>query len=242
MLDVLADVRRRFPVDADRVFVSGISAGGAGTFHMAELHPDLFAGAFSLVGYDSTGLPGNLVNTPIRMQNGLADPLVNPALWLPTVQAFDARGDVDYRSFQNANRSHTHVPALGNCIYLDFIRRGRVVDPPRVAYTVKPAYEVDDGTTGLHLHHTGAYWVSGLALRDGGAPGSADVTSLARGDRGRTATAVDAVHNNVVEGGRDYCGANKDVVTGDTWREHSIGVGPGAPQARATAPRRRSPT
>src|SRR5207248_1320610 len=117
VLDIMGDVAARIPIDADRVVATGISAGGFGTFRITELYPDRFAGGFSLVGADTTHLPGNLVNTPIRMQNGLLDPLVTFQSWLPTLQALDARGDIDYRAYLNANRTHTHVPVLGECVY-----------------------------------------------------------------------------------------------------------------------------
>jgi hypothetical protein len=225
VLDVIGDVSRRFPIDRNRIVATGISAGGFGTFRMTELRPDLFAGGFSLVGADA-GLPGNLYNTPIRMQNGLADPLVNPSSWLPTVQTFSERGDVDFRSFQNANRSHTHVPALGNCIYLELIDRGRVVNPARVLYDIDPSNEVNDPATGLVIAHSGAYWVSGMALRKTDVDGGINAASLNRSDRTRTGTTVTAPHNNALTG-EDYCGPNPAVRTGDTWNERSVLITPG---------------
>lgn len=44
VLDVLRDLRRRFAVDSDRIFLSGYYAGGAMAFDVGLSHPDLFAG------------------------------------------------------------------------------------------------------------------------------------------------------------------------------------------------------
>ena len=44
VLNVLQLMRDEFNVDADRIYLWGHSMGGAGTYHIAARHPDLFAG------------------------------------------------------------------------------------------------------------------------------------------------------------------------------------------------------
>lgn len=44
VMNVLELVRREFKVDDDRIYLWGHSMGGAGTFHLAARHPDLWAG------------------------------------------------------------------------------------------------------------------------------------------------------------------------------------------------------
>src|SRR4051794_32071646 len=41
--DVLADVERHFPVDPDRVYLTGVSMGGAGALRLALTRPDVWA-------------------------------------------------------------------------------------------------------------------------------------------------------------------------------------------------------
>jgi len=219
------DVGRRYEIDRDRLVLSGISDGGFGTFRYGQLFPDKWAGAYSLAGAGSGVGLENMINLPVRMQNGAADPLVSPPEWFPTTQALDALKTVDYRSFVPMERSHVPVPALGNCVYLQFINRGRVTDPPRVVYHIDPAKEVDDKRTGLHLAHTSAYWTSGLRLR-GSSPGSIDVSSLARAVRSTESMPVDGVGENATAGA-DYCGPNPSVRTGDVWRTHGVALQPG---------------
>jgi fermentation-respiration switch protein FrsA (DUF1100 family) len=77
--DVLADVERRFPVDPDRVFLTGISMGGGGALWLAETHPDVWAGVAVLCGDTMPGseeLAGNLLNVPVRLYHGEADTIV----------------------------------------------------------------------------------------------------------------------------------------------------------------------
>ncbi|UCB51720.1 MAG: alpha/beta fold hydrolase, partial [Candidatus Zixiibacteriota bacterium] len=52
-LEVLDQVRATFPIDAYRVYVTGHSMGGHGTWHIALAHPDLFAAAAPLAGWTS---------------------------------------------------------------------------------------------------------------------------------------------------------------------------------------------
>jgi predicted peptidase len=44
VMNVLEIVRREFAVDSDRIYLFGHSMGGAGTYHLAAKHPELWAG------------------------------------------------------------------------------------------------------------------------------------------------------------------------------------------------------
>ena len=50
VLESLEDAKLALPVDSDRVFLSGISMGGIGTYTVGTHRPDLFAGAVPVVG------------------------------------------------------------------------------------------------------------------------------------------------------------------------------------------------
>jgi hypothetical protein len=50
VLEVLRDLRRRFNVDSDRVFLSGLGHGGSMAFDVGLGHPDLFAGVLPVSG------------------------------------------------------------------------------------------------------------------------------------------------------------------------------------------------
>jgi len=77
--DMLADVERRFPVDPDRVYLTGISMGGGAALRLAMTRPDLWAAvaplcADALPGADE--LAGNLLDVPVRLFHGDLDPIV----------------------------------------------------------------------------------------------------------------------------------------------------------------------
>jgi poly(3-hydroxybutyrate) depolymerase len=50
VLQVIADVRRAYAVDGDRVYLTGLSMGGEGTWHIGLRHPDLFAAIVPVCG------------------------------------------------------------------------------------------------------------------------------------------------------------------------------------------------
>ena len=50
-LEVLEQVKQTFPIDTNRIYLTGHSMGGHGTWHIALAHPDLFAAAAPLAGW-----------------------------------------------------------------------------------------------------------------------------------------------------------------------------------------------
>ncbi len=77
--DMLADVERRYPVDRDRVYLTGISMGGGGALFLALTHPDTWAAVAPVCPAGFPGLEelaGNALNLPIRLFQGDQDPLV----------------------------------------------------------------------------------------------------------------------------------------------------------------------
>ena len=55
-LEVLADVKRNYPTDEDRVYLVGHSMGGHGTWHVGLSHPDLFAAIAPSAGWTTIQL------------------------------------------------------------------------------------------------------------------------------------------------------------------------------------------
>lgn len=77
--DVLADVERRYPVDPDRVYLTGISMGASGALGLAATRPDVWAGVAAMCP-DSMPrleeLAANLLNVPVRLFHGELDTVV----------------------------------------------------------------------------------------------------------------------------------------------------------------------
>ena len=76
VLEIVAAVSREFAIDADRVYVTGQSLGGYGTWHFITKHPDLFAAAVPLCGGGDASRIAVARTLPIWAFHGGQDPVV----------------------------------------------------------------------------------------------------------------------------------------------------------------------
>ncbi|MBI4879185.1 MAG: prolyl oligopeptidase family serine peptidase [Planctomycetes bacterium] len=83
VMDLIDAAKRCLDIDPNRVYITGTSMGGFGTWGLAARHPDVFAAAAAFAGSPPTdsaqGRPGvfaNLCNVPISFYHSLDDPLV----------------------------------------------------------------------------------------------------------------------------------------------------------------------
>lgn len=71
---VLEDVRRRFSIDEDRIYLTGHSMGGTGTTYLALRHPDVFAAAAPMASaYAKPLTVRNAIHTPFWFISGEDD-------------------------------------------------------------------------------------------------------------------------------------------------------------------------
>ena len=73
---LLDDVTRRLRIDAERVYVTGLSMGGRGTWDLAMSHPDRFAAIAPVCGGAIPDRACNLKGVPVRAFHGLKDDVV----------------------------------------------------------------------------------------------------------------------------------------------------------------------
>jgi hypothetical protein len=57
VLDAIADAKKHYNIDDDRIIIGGASWGGTGGFHFAAFLPDHFAAAYSLTGGGNYNVP-----------------------------------------------------------------------------------------------------------------------------------------------------------------------------------------
>jgi poly(3-hydroxybutyrate) depolymerase len=75
-LDAMDLVRERYAIDVDRVYLSGSSMGGYGTWRLAKLYPWRFAAAASFAGWTDLDMLENLSGMPLLVVHGDVDPVV----------------------------------------------------------------------------------------------------------------------------------------------------------------------
>ncbi len=105
VMDVIAEVRRDFRVDPDRIYLMGHSMGGYGTWSIAMAHPDLFSALGPIAG---GGDPSGMVkirHIPQYVVHGDND---------KTVNVFQSRTMVEAGKKAGANIVYVEIPGGGH--------------------------------------------------------------------------------------------------------------------------------
>lgn len=138
VLDVLADVKRRFRVDGDRVYLTGLSLGGGGALWLGLTRPDIWAAVAAVCPAVPDGLEdlaGNLQNVPVKVFQGEIDPVV-PAVqtrgWVQRLR--DAGVAVEYAEYRSVRHNAWDTAYRDRAIFTWFDRHRRVAKPSRVQF------------------------------------------------------------------------------------------------------------
>jgi predicted esterase len=151
VMDVLSDVKKRFSIDEDRVYLTGLSMGGGGTLWIGLTRPDLWAAIAPTCPAPPSGtreLAGNALNFPVRVGQGGADPTVNPQGTRDFVQLFKDLGTkVEYIEYPGVKHNSWENFYANEDVFTWFSQFKRNRFPERVRFTT-PAYRYNN-----------AYWV-----------------------------------------------------------------------------------
>lgn len=122
-LKALEQTEREFNTDPDRVYLTGLSMGGAGTWYLAYRNPDRFAALLVVCGRirPTTAIPGNVVpaedGEPFA---ALASRVKHLPIWIthgdadPTVPVEEARGIVAALKALDVPVNYTEMPGVGH--------------------------------------------------------------------------------------------------------------------------------
>ena len=95
LLELIGRVVDGYPIDEDRLYLTGLSLGGIGSFDILPKYPDLFAGALLIA---ATGDPARMplmVDVPVWATHSIDDPTVNYSTGtLALINALEAAGAV----------------------------------------------------------------------------------------------------------------------------------------------------
>lgn len=86
-LEVIDAIRREFPIDDNRIYVTGQSMGGAGTWNMIASRPGFFAAAVPCCGATSNDDGTGSIETPLWNFHGGSDSRVPISLSRDRIQA-----------------------------------------------------------------------------------------------------------------------------------------------------------
>lgn len=76
VMEVVDDAIANYPVDVDRLYITGLSMGGFGTWDIISRQPDKFAAAVPICGGGDISQCRNFASMPISIYHGAKDPVV----------------------------------------------------------------------------------------------------------------------------------------------------------------------
>lgn len=113
---LLDEAINTYQVDPDRVYLTGLSMGGYGSWFLATAYPDRFAAMASIAGsgYRTTSIPGpetlcQLKDIPVWVihgaQDDISDPFVNKVYMLSLAEC---GGEVEWTLYPDAGHGETY--------------------------------------------------------------------------------------------------------------------------------------
>ena len=108
VMDVLAEVRRVYNVDPDRIYLTGHSMGGFGTWSVAVHHPEIFAAIAPVAGGGNPLELSKIVQIPELVVHGDADMTVRVESSRTMVEAAKKLG-IEVKYIEVPKGSHVNV-------------------------------------------------------------------------------------------------------------------------------------
>jgi len=115
LLALIKQIKAQGQIDTSRIYITGLSMGGFGTFDAIEREPNLFAAAVPVCGGGDPAKAAALAKLPIWIFTGSEDPAVNPEYSLNMLEALWKAG---------ARPGFTMLPEVGHFSWL-----GAYTDP-----------------------------------------------------------------------------------------------------------------
>lgn len=122
VMDVLADVKKRFNIDEDRTYLTGLSMGGGGTLWIGLTRPDIWAAIAPVCPAPPAGaedLVRNALNYPAWFHHGDKDPAVPVAVSRDWVAKLKELG---------SNADYTEYPGVGHDSWVNAYADAQIFD------------------------------------------------------------------------------------------------------------------
>jgi hypothetical protein len=167
----LADVKKRFPIDENRIYLTGLSMGGGGALWLGLSRPDLWAAIAPVcpaVPRGAEELAPNAVNLGVHLFHGDLDSAVPVAVsrrWHKKLMHLDTT--VEYIEFPGVKHNSWDRTYRNGAIFDWFARFRRPRHPDRVRFVSR------------YYKHRSAYWVQLDGLRPG-EPASIDARFIGK--------------------------------------------------------------
>ncbi|MEL7834484.1 prolyl oligopeptidase family serine peptidase [Fodinibius sp. Rm-B-1B1-1] len=114
-IELLKQLQEEYPVDSNRLYVTGISMGGFGTFDLIQRFPNKFAAAVPVCGGGDTTTAFMLTDIPLWVFHGTNDDVVQPEFSRSMIEAIRiAGGSPGYTEYPDEGHVGAWVQAYRN--------------------------------------------------------------------------------------------------------------------------------
>ncbi|CAH0996114.1 hypothetical protein EMA8858_02244 [Emticicia aquatica] len=151
VMDMIADAKKRFSIDENRTYLTGLSMGGGGTMWIGLSHPDIWAAIAPVCPAPPAGtleLVPNALNFPVYFFQGDKDPAVNvdsTRKWVKRLK--DAGTQVEYTEYPGVQHNSWENAYKDEFIFDWFAKFKRNPFPERVRFATS------------QYKHSKSYWV-----------------------------------------------------------------------------------
>jgi predicted esterase len=155
VMDMLADVKKRFHIDENRTYLTGLSMGGGGTLWIGLTRPDIWAAIAPVCPAPPTETAqyiDNASNLRAYIFQGGADPVVKPEAtrkWVEDMKK--AGGKIDYTEYAGVKHDSWNNAYVDEFIFSWFSKYKRDPFPNKIKFTTQ------------QIKYGSAYW---LKIRD----------------------------------------------------------------------------
>jgi predicted peptidase len=109
LIGLIDELVKNLPIDKDRIYITGLSSGGAGTYDALARYPHLFAAAVPVCGEGDVSIAPSIKHIPIWIFHGAEDPAVDAHQSFSMVEALIKAG---------AHPGYTLYPETGHFSWL----------------------------------------------------------------------------------------------------------------------------
>ena len=109
VIELIGKLKKTLRVDSNRIYITGLSMGGYGTYDAIERYPQLFAAAVPVCGGGDASKAPSIAHIPIWIFHGAEDPAVSPLYSLDMLAALTKAG---------AHPGFTQYPEVGHFSWL----------------------------------------------------------------------------------------------------------------------------
>jgi predicted peptidase len=120
LLELIAKLKKSLRIDTTRIYITGLSMGGFGTYDALMRVPGMFAAAVPVCGGGDISKAGTIARIPLWIFHGAEDPAVSPVFSYEMVDALTKAG---------ARPGFTMYPEVGHFSWL-----GAYSDPQMITW------------------------------------------------------------------------------------------------------------